>query len=488
MLTFRIQRNYLLNRGAYFPEPELHEQKVFNVSRSKTLGFWRNQRLIIGDLATARALIRAAVQEYDFTRLKHPEITSLRLFQSMPQMLDTGLEIWRYSGSVQSIARESVMVMYNNGQVRALERNSSVGFSVIIRRARTPWSLDGWVQEEFRKEIVRSLATHQQTTRVPLNQALAVLDAERQQLVTEHALALAQLQTTYSDARYAEAVAAWDALVENEERRQIFNAMANNHRDTLVPLPLPTIAKVKELWKQSFINQFAYEEYVPFTDVALSAPGRKVTLNRGAMMTDSRMVITTNTTPRIDMVQIPNHHTNLQYMTYDQPNEAAVNVTITRPPARGGGGRPGGPPGSPHIVGWRGDATIPPGWTILTAKETPEPQLTVFPVPVSINRDVASLIQAAGPTQKPTLVAGALDRYPALPLVLPDLMVSMDLRPAVDSYLLLEPADPNFAVKGSVVQHNGFTPLVDRNVTGFHVKPISGRPTRTAILPDLFGS
>jgi len=137
MFTFRVHREYEMVRGAFFPEPEQHSQKVFNVSRARTMGYWRNHRLITGDLRAVRQIIRDAVLQFDFTRMKHPEITNIRLFDRMPQLTDTALELWRYSGSLQSISRESVLCLYNNGQMRALDRNSAIGFSAIVRQART---------------------------------------------------------------------------------------------------------------------------------------------------------------------------------------------------------------------------------------------------------------------------------------------------------------------------------------------------------------
>lgn len=495
MLTFKVHREYEMTRGAFFPEPEQHSQRVFNITRAKTMGYWRNHRLIVGDLRGARALINRAVSEYDFTRMKHPEITNIRIYDEMPQLLDTAMELWRYSGSLQSISRESVLCLYNNGQIRALDRNASVGFSGIVRQARTPWSQAGWVQEEFRRAIVRSIATRGQTTRVSLAQAMAVLEAERQQLLTEHTLALAQLQTTFTDARFAEAIAAWDALVENEERRATFVHMANVNHDTLVPLPLPTLAKVKELWKQGFINDFTYEEYAPFLEVAITPPGRRVTMNRGAVLTDNRMFMLIHTNPQIQTVQLNNPpinlHTTLQFMTYGSPPEAPVTLTLQRQARPGGGGQRFHAT-QPVLGGWMGDAPIRHGWTILTAKDMPEPQLTVFTTPITIDRERAALLQTALPNQKPVLVAGqtgvGVAAFPAPVVVLPEMMVSMAIRPAVANYYTLQPLDPNFKVSGSIVQHDGYTDQISRNVVGFLARPLEGRPSRIGILPDLFGS
>lgn len=491
-MPFEMLRLTPTKRGAFLPEPVSYEDKWHGLERGLVVGTWVVERLVVGDINAVDARIRDTLQEYDFTRLQHPELITNQLYDDLPPIRDTGLEFWHYAGSVQTILKETVFTMFAGGQTQGLARNMAVGFAGIVTKARAAWSRDAWVENRLNAYIAQAATLQQNLPRLSAASGVQGLAVVERQLGDQYTLARAAESLGQTEERLMAVITAETALMKLREDLHLARALAADVL-TAGPAPLPEVSRLKEAFLKGYdLAGFDYEQYVPFLKVP-KAPERQVTMLRRAVIGNGKMNIVITTRPHFEQqLSRPFSGSVIQTLGYRRPAIGQVNL-VPQPMARG---RPIPGPGviaaEARFSGWDGNIPLAPGWaSIGEGAVMPDPKLTVFTEPRIISSTLAESLSAVN-YDKPVLLPVDDPLMPgtyAPALYLPEMNASVDVVPLIEAGAALLPLQPGNRVSGHLIRSAIGRNWFRQSVPGMQLNPIAGpRPSRPGGMFELFGT
>jgi hypothetical protein len=485
-VKFKIESRRKEAFGVFFPEALAREWHIWGITNAQTSGLWTNYRLIMGDFMGVLNRVYQVAREFNAYRKRKPEIDIMRLLEDVPQIRATGLEYYDYSGRIETISRESVLVQFASGRRVALQRDQGYGFRGIIVRTDEPWSMETWAINEINRIRNFYLSTGQALPHFPIQEPWAL----RHGLELQINRYLNQAWTEYVAEPTMEKlneVIAVDGVLRDylaESLRWLHRLFFWEHQ---IPLPFPNSAAAVELWMKGIMNNLIYDETEPWYLPVEQPRTKTVTAIRRAYLTTQRVNITITTNPRLSVARhqaVPTFH---DLITYGPPPYTGVGVPNPDHSQQAFTPFVGAQVGNAFQQAWPGFLPIRAPWRSLQEDgPVPEPTLEVRSRLMRVGKHLAENLEAAVGADKPVLMYVPINGATAPVLVLPRLFMETKIVPLFGSARVLKPTMEHANISGWVTERGDN--IANRFMTppdGFEPRLSEHRPIRDGALNEI---
>lgn len=497
MERFHLERRKKDVRSTFFPEAISKEGQNWGQAHVGTSGQWLKYRLILGPILKLRKIIQKVAREYSPVRNHQPLIDQIKLFDEMPRVRATGLEYYDYCGRIDTISRESVVVIKPGGAREGLNRDIGCGFRGIIVQTEEPWSMEKFVEDELLRTRIGFLNRGVDSSILPdltTKQPWALRDALEHQITDLQNAAwldyineptIEKLEVVIGVERHL-----YEYLVDGMRWAQLLG-----HWEHEEIVPFPDRSGALELWEKQAIRDLHYDQTEPWWLTEPTTGGAKVTAIRKAYLSTGRVNIQITTNPSLyaarhrDYPAIAHH-----LLTYDP---IAVGMGIPQSDEKKMKNNPfQGSFADSSVPGWQGIMTTQPGWASIQGEgPIPEPTLEVKTRPVSIPAGMGERLEAAMQSERPALVFEHFNQAVCPMLVLPRMFFNTRIVPLFEGGRVIRPIEEHNTIDGWATLRdngpNGVVPLgLDKNLFsktpfGFVQAPISGRPIREGAIQEI---
>lgn len=485
MNRFTIERRQKAVKGVFFPESITKERQSWGMTHAGTKGYWNSYRLVTGHLSALNGRVDQIALEYDSMRRRMPQLDTLRLFESAPQVRGTGLEYYDYAGRIDTISRESVIIQSKTGRRTALNRDVGVGFRGIITRTEQPWSMEQYAMNTLIRCRIRSLNIGIPLPRLSVEQPWRLRDALERELESLLHVAWVDYQSD-NTVEKLNVVIGIDRLIREYTLGSLDWLQHLGIWEHMKILPFPDRSVALKLWMEDKMPTLTYDETEPWWIALAQEAESEVTAFRRAYMSNGRVTITITTNPQLHELMHPTMNVTHHMITYGPHKEVGVAIETQDEKTRGF---------IPYVgigeqPGWEGFMDEEIGWQVLKSESEPmpEPKLRVRSRVVRVEQDVAERISAATTADRPVLISESLNAAVCPILVLPRIFMNTLIAPLYTGGMSLKPIEEFNAVEGWVTKGTpvpGMKDLFGEPPAGFIGIPATGRPLREATMQEV---
>lgn len=498
MELFTCQSRVRSSFATFFPKLLTKDRDTWGMTLVGTDGYWTNYRFVTGQFTALQARIRLIADEFSPQRKRMPELDTVRLFESVPQVRPTSFAYYDYAGRIDTISRETVVLQYASGQRVALPRDFAVGFRGIIVRSDQPWSMETYAREELTRMRLENLYFGQAFPNMPVDQPWRLRAALERQLRDLLGLVWTQYRTEPTPERFAEVV-----RIEEEINLYFLDSARWLHylglREHRKGLGYPDLSGAIRLWEVDRVRQLFYDETEPWMmDLPVQAESEITALRSAYLAAGSgRFSIQLRMNPLLSTAEHPtldNAHHMITYgphraMGLSMPNHPQM-ITPQDPAIVGVGTRRVGNQ-TVRNDPWLGNIPESQAWNVVQAESesVPEPKMRVRSRLVNIATSMAERIESSLSSDKPVLIYEPLNGSSRRPiLVLPKTFFNVQVAPLFGGGRNLRSIQPDNTVSGWAT--DGVGPGLHQRIfgdapAGFITTPSAGRPIRDGFIQEI---
>lgn len=485
MDLFNIEARFQAAYSVLFPEQVTKVRHIWGQTTVGTTGVWHKYRLVIGDLAKLWTRIQAVAQGWSVTRKKNPVIDTHKLFEESNTFRTTGVDIWDYSGRIDTVSREAILAYFRNGQRVGLKRDSGYGFRGIAMRAEEPMSIESYAANQLKRLRAAYLNRGQGLPEASILQPWILRQAAESDL--RRLLALAYHEYTNDQTlENLQKVIELERIVRDRIVHAMRWAQLSSSWDHFEPISFPDRGIALRLWEQNLLDNLIHDDTDLWWQDAPPDKGTTVRMVRGAYMSNGRVNITIKTVPQINTLEHPTVNAAHHLLTYGPP--PYTGVAIPNPNV----GRRWDEPfvGRDGQEAWQGVRGTAPEWRYLKSSDAsiPEPSLTVRTRPVAVEKHLAETLEAALAGDRPTLVYVPFNGATAPILALPRTFLQTYIIPLFAGGIDLKPTEEHNKIEGWVTRDAGYPKvanLIGTPPLGFLPAESSARPLREGAVQEL---
>lgn len=491
MERFLLENREKRSHSTFYPDSITKEGYDWGMTTGATEGIWLKHRFVVGDLAGLNARVNKVAAEYTTLRKRYPSMDIIKLFEEGPFVRPTTLVYYDLPGRVETIARETVLVQFPNGQRTALERDRGYGFRGIVVRTQEPWAMEKYALRELVRLRLYAMNSGKKFSKTDLtvDQPWKLVDAAERQLIDTLNVAWMEYQMVQTPEKLDAAIMVEKAVYERIADRLAWLAMMSRW-EHMRRLPFPQTTEAIELWKHNRVASLRYDETEPWMIELEKEPESLVTALRMAnLMIAGKARVQIWMNPMLHTLEHPTLPAFHHLLTYGPPYHTGVglpNSVIDK--------RMRGDPLMGYNVTEPWDGILPtvPGWQVLQAASLslPEPKLRVRTRPVKIETSVAERLEAAASADKPVLTWENLNQATCPILVMPNIFLKTDVYPLFEGGRKIQPIQEHNKVEGWVTQGIGhpnhkMSKIFEDAGAGFLSTPTEGRPMREGHVAEI---